>query len=251
MFFSAPTPPGRHRKPSTFRVRRSVAVAGALSLAVGTGVSGSVAGASPLLPAIPKLPVSLIDPLAPAHPAPQPAPAAVELPAPPAPPQILAIAEFKPVENLRDQVLKAIAAADERRAADEAARAPRVAKPAEGILTSPFGPRWGTFHAGIDIANSLGTPILSAEDGTVIDAGPASGYGQWVRVRHDDGTITVYGHMETINVSVGQHVTAGQQIAGMGSRGFSTGVHLHFEVHPGGGGAVDPIPWLAQRGISV
>ncbi|APT84333.1 M23 family metallopeptidase [Corynebacterium aquilae] len=166
-------------------------------------------------------------------------------------PQILEIAEFKPVLNLADQLSKAIQYNAERMAADEAARAPQVVKPAEGILTSPFGPRWGTFHSGIDIANSLGTPILAVEDGTVIDAGPASGYGQWVRIKHEDGTITVYGHMETIDVSVGQHVTAGTKIAGMGSRGFSTGVHLHFEVHPGGGSAVDPIPWLAARGISV
>ena len=106
-------------------------------------------------------------------------------------------------------------------------------------------------HNGIDIANDIGTPINAVMDGTVIDSGPASGFGQWIRLRHDDGTITVYGHMETLDVSVGEHVTAGQKIAGMGSRGFSTGSHLHFEVHPGGGGPIDPVPWLAERGISV
>lgn len=166
-------------------------------------------------------------------------------------PQILAIADFKPMANLNDQLNKAIQYNAERVAADLAARAPQAAKPAEGVLTSPFGPRWGSFHSGIDIANSLGTPIVAVLDGEVIDAGPASGYGQWVRLRHEDGTITVYGHMETIDVTVGQHVTAGQKIAGMGSRGFSTGVHLHFEAHPGGGAAVDPIPWLAERGITI
>ena len=75
--------------------------------------------------------------------------------------------------------------------------------------------------------------------------------GNWVRLRHEDGTITVYGHMETIDVAVGDKVHAGQKIAGMGSRGFSTGSHLHFEVHPNGGDAVDPAPWLAERGISL
>ena len=149
-------------------------------------------------------------------------------------PQILSISEFKPVSNLSEQLTKAIHYNEERVAADEAARAPQVAAPTQGTFTSPFG-----------------TPINAVMDGTVIDSGPASGYGQWIRLRHDDGTITVYGHMETLDVSVGEHVTAGQKIAGMGSRGFSTGSHLHFEVHPGGGGPVDPVPWLAERGISV
>ena len=166
-------------------------------------------------------------------------------------PQILSISEFKPVSNLSEQLTKAIHYNEERVAADEAARAPQVAAPAQGTFTSPFGPRWGTMHNGIDIANDIGTPINAVMDGTVIDSGPASGFGQWIRLRHDDGTITVYGHMETLDVSVGEHVTAGQKIAGMGSRGFSTGSHLHFEVHPGGGGPIDPVPWLAERGISV
>lgn len=126
-----------------------------------------------------------------------------------------------------------------------------VARPAEGTFTSGFGPRWGTFHSGIDIANAEGTPIYAAMAGTVIDSGPASGFGQWIRIQHDDGTITVYGHMSTLGVSVGERVKAGQYIAGMGSLGFSTGSHLHFEVHPGGGAAVDPQAWLAARGIQV
>lgn len=126
-----------------------------------------------------------------------------------------------------------------------------VARPAEGTFTSGFGPRWGSFHSGIDIANAPGTPIYAAMAGTVIDSGPASGFGNWIRIQHDDGTITVYGHMQTLAVSVGQRVAAGEYIAGMGSLGFSTGSHLHFEVHPGGGAAVDPQAWLAARGISV
>ncbi|AKA96243.1 M23 family metallopeptidase [Corynebacterium ulcerans] len=168
-------------------------------------------------------------------------------------PQILAIQEFKPNTNLSDQLTKAINYNEERALADEEARKPKIVvhSPASGTLTSPYGMRWGTLHAGIDIANAMHTPIYSIMDGVVIDAGPASGYGQWVRVRHNDGTVTVYGHVETINVSTGQTVAAGDQIAGMGNRGFSTGVHLHFEVHPGGGAAVDPVPWLNEKGISV
>ena len=168
-------------------------------------------------------------------------------------PQILAIPEFKPMPNLGDQLNKAVEYSNVLAAADVAARTPKpkVHTPAEGAFTSGFGMRWGVLHAGIDIANATNTPIYSVLDGVVIDAGAASGFGQWVRVQHEDGTITVYGHVETINVTVGQKVAAGEQIAGMGNRGFSTGTHLHFEVHPNGGGPVDPIPWLANLGIVI
>jgi len=125
-----------------------------------------------------------------------------------------------------------------------------VVKPAQGTLTSTYGARWGTVHYGIDIANSIGTPILSAMAGTVIDSGPASGFGLWVRVQHANGVITVYGHINESLVSVGQRVSAGQQIATMGNRGQSTGPHLHFEVHQNGS-KIDPLPWLRSRGVSI
>lgn len=168
-------------------------------------------------------------------------------------PQILSIEEFKPIINFAEQLTKAIEYSEKLQAADELARTPKVtvAKPAEGVFTSGFGARWGTLHAGVDIANAMLTPILAVMDGEVISAGPASGFGQWVRLRHADGTVTVYGHIETIDVAVGQTVKAGQKIAGMGTRGFSTGPHLHFEVHPNGGGAIDPVSWLAERGIQL
>lgn len=166
-------------------------------------------------------------------------------------PQILAISEFKPVINIEEQLTKAVEYNTQRTEADLAARTASVFKPAEGAFTSGYGPRWGTMHAGIDIANAVGTPILSIMDGTVIDSGPASGYGNWIRVQHDDGSIAVYGHMETLAVSVGDAVIAGENIAGMGNRGFSTGSHLHFEIHPTGNGAVDPVPWFAERGVTI
>jgi murein DD-endopeptidase MepM/ murein hydrolase activator NlpD len=128
---------------------------------------------------------------------------------------------------------------------------PKFVQPAQGTLTSTFGSRWGTTHYGIDIANSLGTPIVAAADGVVIEAGPASGFGLWVRIQHADGTITVYGHMDSFSVTAGQHVKAGEQIARMGARGESTGVHLHFEVWDPSGMKIDPLPWLAERGIRV
>ncbi|MFI9818355.1 M23 family metallopeptidase [Saccharothrix variisporea] len=137
------------------------------------------------------------------------------------------------------------------KAAEEAARRPKVAKPAEGAFTSGFGARWGTTHYGVDIANSIGTPILSAMDGVVIEAGPASGFGLWVRVQHGDGTVTIYGHVNEILVSEGQQVAAGQQIATMGNRGQSTGPHLHFEVWLNGSQKIDPVGWLGERGINL
>lgn len=166
-------------------------------------------------------------------------------------PQILSIAEYKPVPGLDEQLSKAVSAAQERIATDAALRGPSVIKPAEGAFTSGFGMRWGSLHAGIDIAAPVGTPILAVMDGTVIDSGPASGYGNWIRVQHDDGSISVYGHMSSLAVAVGQRVVAGQNIAGMGNEGFSTGSHLHFEIHPAGSGAVDPVPWFAERGIVI
>lgn len=127
---------------------------------------------------------------------------------------------------------------------------PPVVKPAEGRLTSGFGPRWGTNHNGIDIANKIGTPIKAVTDGEVINAGPAQGFGQWVRVRHNDGTISVYGHIDTYGVKVGQRVRAGEQIATMGNKGQSTGPHLHLEIIEGGR-KIDPLPWLRARGVAI
>ncbi|WP_319942384.1 M23 family metallopeptidase [Nocardia aurantia] len=124
------------------------------------------------------------------------------------------------------------------------------ALPARGVFTSGYGNRWGTFHYGIDIAAPIGSPIYAVADGTVIDAGPAQGFGLWVRIRHDDGTITVYGHMYDFSVSVGERVHAGEQIARVGNRGDSTGPHLHFEVLINGQ-HIDPQPWLALHGITI
>lgn len=125
-----------------------------------------------------------------------------------------------------------------------------VVAPTNGVITSTYGPRWGSIHYGLDIANSIGTPVVSVMSGTVISSGPASGFGLWVRVRHDNGIITVYGHINETLVSVGQRVGAGQQIATVGNRGESTGPHLHFEVHQRGV-KVDPLFWLRRNGVSI
>jgi murein DD-endopeptidase MepM/ murein hydrolase activator NlpD len=137
--------------------------------------------------------------------------------------------------------------------AAEAAR-PKAVIPVQGArLTSTFGARWGTLHAGIDLAAPIGTPEYAAMDGVVLEAGPASGYGNAVYIQHENGDVTVYGHMEKILVTAGQVVKAGDTVALLGNRGQSTGPHLHFEVHVGGmdGQKVDPLPWLRERGVGI
>jgi murein DD-endopeptidase MepM/ murein hydrolase activator NlpD len=149
------------------------------------------------------------------------------------------------------ELAKGVAYAQERAEREARLQQPLFVMPTKGIFTSGFGYRWGVLHAGIDLANSIGTPIRAVSDGVVIDAGPTAGYGMWVKLRHADGTVTLYGHVNTTMVSRGQRVMAGDQIATMGNRGNSTGPHLHFEVLLGGTQRVDPVPWLAKRGLSV
>jgi murein DD-endopeptidase MepM/ murein hydrolase activator NlpD len=149
------------------------------------------------------------------------------------------------------ELAKGVAFAQERAEREARLQQPLFVMPTKGIFTSGFGYRWGVLHAGIDLANSIGTPIRAVSDGVVIDAGPTAGYGMWVKLRHADGTVTLYGHVNSTMVRVGQRVMAGDQIATMGNRGNSTGPHLHFEVLLGGTQRVDPVPWLAKRGLSV
>ena len=150
-----------------------------------------------------------------------------------------------------EEITKAAAFAQERADREARLNRPLFVMPTKGVWTSGFGYRWGVLHAGIDIANSIGTPIYAVADGVVIDAGPTAGYGAWVKLRHADGTVTLYGHINTALVSVGERVMAGDQIATMGNRGNSTGPHLHFEVLQGGSERIDPVPWLAKRGLFV
>ena len=126
--------------------------------------------------------------------------------------------------------------------------------PTYGRVSSCYGARWGVTHYGVDIANSIGTPIYSVTSGVVKRAGAATGFGQAVYILGDDGYVTVYGHVNQYFVSVGERVSAGEQIATVGNRGQSTGPHLHFEVHSGGqlySNQLNPVPWLNNRGIYI
>jgi murein DD-endopeptidase MepM/ murein hydrolase activator NlpD len=138
-------------------------------------------------------------------------------------------------------------------AAGQLSAAGGAVAPTMGRVTSCYGARWGTLHAGVDIAAPIGTPVYAPEAGVVVQAGPASGFGLAVAVEHGDGTITLYGHVNQFFVTAGQAVSAGQQIAEVGNKGQSTGPHLHFETHTGGlyANRVNPVTWLTARGISL
>ncbi len=169
----------------------------------------------------------------------------------PTTPELLDTATPTSVERFSDVLENGDKFAQDLAAEVEAKLRPLFMKFASGTFTSGYGERWGVLHPGVDVAAPIGTPIYAVEDGTVIDAGPAAGFGMWVRMRGDDGTITVYGHINTALVSVGQHVLAGDEIATVGNRGESTGPHCHFEVWLNGTDRIDPLPWLATRGISL
>ena len=120
--------------------------------------------------------------------------------------------------------------------------------PAKGVLSSGYGRRWGRMHRGIDIAAPIGTPIVASAPGEVIAAGwNSGGYGNLVKIRHPDGSVTFYAHNSRVLVRTGEEVAQGQQISEMGSTGRSTGPHLHFEVRPNGENAVNPIAFLPNN----
>jgi Peptidase family M23 len=120
--------------------------------------------------------------------------------------------------------------------------------PAKGEFSSKFGWRWGRMHRGIDIAGPVGTPIVAAAAGKVISAGwNYDGFGNRVEILHPDGTVTLYAHTNKVLTKVGKHVHQGELIAEMGSTGNSTGPHLHFQVHPKGKEAIDPMSFIGKQ----
>jgi murein DD-endopeptidase MepM/ murein hydrolase activator NlpD len=103
-----------------------------------------------------------------------------------------------------------------------------------GYISSEVGYRWGSYHKGIDIARPSNRTIKAADNGTVVSAGYDGGYGNKIIIDHNNGMRTVYAHLASISVSVGQTVSKGSAIGVMGDTGNSTGIHLHFEVYKNG-----------------
>ena len=115
-----------------------------------------------------------------------------------------------------------------------------MASPSDGYISSPYGWRShpllgrGRLHAGIDFAAGYGSTIRAADSGTVIYSGWYGGYGKTVIINHGKGITTLYGHASELYVQEGESVKRGQAISAIGSTGFSTGPHLHFEVRKNG-----------------
>ncbi|MBF6469934.1 peptidoglycan DD-metalloendopeptidase family protein [Nocardia beijingensis] len=179
-----------------------------------------------------------------AQPAPEPTAVAAGIAAP--------VATPFGIPNLPPEIAGPLAQAEEalKGVQQQVAPAPAV-RPVAGAISSGYGSRWGAMHYGLDFADALGAPIHSVSNGTVIEAGPASGFGLWVRVLQDDGTTAVYGHVNEMFVHAGQRVNAGEVIATVGNRGQSTGPHLHLEIWDQSGSKIDPLPYLAAKGVPM
>ncbi len=119
-----------------------------------------------------------------------------------------------------------------------------------GWLTSYFGYRHGSVgsanHQGVDLANDAGTEIHAADGGVVIFSDTYNGYGLLIKIQHDNGDVTFYAHNSRNLVKVGDVVEQGEVIALMGATGVASGNHVHFEFHPGGGEADDPMDYLPE-----
>lgn len=123
--------------------------------------------------------------------------------------------------------------------------------PSSTYVTSAFGmrdhPLFGDErpHSGIDIAGSAGSEVLAADSGTVAVATYSSSYGNYVTIYHSNGDYTLYAHMSSLAVSAGQSVTQGDVIGYVGSTGWATGPHLHFEIRVNGS-TVDPLSYFSN-----
>jgi murein DD-endopeptidase MepM/ murein hydrolase activator NlpD len=117
-------------------------------------------------------------------------------------------------------------------------------------ITTLFEMRWGTMHFGVDLAAPEGTPYYAAHAGVVKLAAWNGGYGNCIEIDNGNGIITIYGHSSALMVTQGQQVKAGQLIGLVGSTGYSTGPHLHFEITVNGG-EYDPMKFMLQRGVDI
>ena len=156
------------------------------------------------------------------------------------------VSESKALQAASEQLaaqLRAAAQSSTGAGSSPPADAPQFIWPVSGPITSPFGPRWGTLHPGIDIGVPSGTPVHAAAAGKVAWCGWMSGYGNLVMIDHGGGYATLYGHNTRVAVSCGQDVAQGAVIAYSGCTGFCTGPHVHFEVRVNGT-PVDPLGYL-------
>jgi murein DD-endopeptidase MepM/ murein hydrolase activator NlpD len=167
-------------------------------------------------------------------------------------------ARYQRLKAEQARMARAAAAAARREAARLAAqRRPGTASPTGelrwpvdgGRISGYVGPRvhpifgYNSCHTGVDIAAPSGTPVLASASGTVAMIGSGGPYGTSVLIAHGDGLTTFYAHLSSVNVNNGQQVDAGDRIGGVGSTGWSTGPHLHYETRINGT-AYDPMGWF-------
>ncbi|MDT3399388.1 transglycosylase family protein [Streptomyces sp. B1866] len=129
-----------------------------------------------------------------------------------------------------------------------------VANAALGTAYHVAGSNWSSgYHTGVDFPVATGTQVRAVGDATVVAAGPGGAYGNQVVLKHADGKYSQYAHLSQVSVSVGQTVSAGQQIGLSGATGNVTGPHLHFEVRtgPGYGTDIDPLAYLRAKGVAI
>ncbi|MFC6734046.1 peptidoglycan-binding protein [Haladaptatus sp. DYSN1] len=121
--------------------------------------------------------------------------------------------------------------------------------PVSDHINSPYGPRGSGYHYGVDIDGETEDPIYASRAGTAYAAEDPSGYGQYIYIDHGDGYVSEYGHVNSYDVYDGEWVERGEQIAGMGTTGSSTGVHVHLEIeHDGSPQSIpgDKGDWVTQ-----
>ena len=122
------------------------------------------------------------------------------------------------------------------------------------LVTSPFGSRWGSFHYGLDLRASIGTPVYAMASGTVMGTGntdiacKGASFGNWVFIKYDNGLSSTYGHLSMISAKVGQKVNAGDVVAMSGNTGYSLAPHLHVSVYASDGVKVDTVPSKSCNG---
>jgi murein DD-endopeptidase MepM/ murein hydrolase activator NlpD len=151
----------------------------------------------------------------------------------------------------RSAEILSLAASAERRA-DQIAENLWVLPTVGYHLTARFGASglWSSIHTGLDFAAPSGAPIFAVADGVIIEAGYDGAYGNRTVERLSDGTEIWYCHQSSIGVSVGDKVIQSDEIGTLGSTGHTTGPHVHIEVHPDGGDAVDPYPEFLYHGVT-
>ncbi|MFF9186208.1 M23 family metallopeptidase [Streptomyces misionensis] len=240
---------GKHRKPG--RVKRTTAQAAGVAALTTTGVIGTLAASPALAAERPAEQAGLTPVLAASDDVAQQIDAQASAQQRAAERKAAQEAAAKRVKEAREAEARAAREAERRRLNAF------VAPIAHSYVSTGYeasSSLWSSgSHTGIDFHAASGTPVHAVGVGTVVSTGWGGAYGNQIVIRMADGMYTQYGHLSSIGVTVGQQVTAGQQIGLSGATGNVTGPHLHFEARtsPDYGSDVDPVAYLRNHGVDV